>query len=382
MTSPPHPRGEAREERGDAERVRGKAGDVRRRLKVAPLLLVLVLSLLPRSMARRHHKLTAPSLTCNGDFTATVQTGSWAVLQIEGTSPRDQDCRSQRTWASVTFDLKTQCGVKVSNNVYSFAVIARYYVTLSTDLDRRIPMSCTYYLSGDAQNKWQFGDDSNEVTEEYQQGIRIVEDKETISLIDEAPPDHELGASVQSAQPDKATPPEKEAPPEAEKKAPEVVQPRSEKRRSDEDKSRTTGTNKNIPFEASMQRGERLSYDESEISTLPDGRAVYRPQNYWYLAPVFAGVFFIAVFVLLVYVRHVEQSRKLKLLGMKSKRMTRRTPTLEDIRAIVTGDSLAAAAVNGTDAVDAETGGASSGRCEADGTVPEEQVAPSVQSTG
>jgi hypothetical protein len=49
-----------------------------------------------------------------------------------------------------------------------------------------------------------------------------------------------------------------------------------------------------------MQRGERLSYDESEISTLPDGRAVYRPQNYWYLAPVFAGVFFIAVFVLLV----------------------------------------------------------------------------------
>lgn len=308
---------------------------------ICQLLLFLLLNLLfivPGSESRRHHhthphqheprlhrsnhrrhraELTEPSLSCHANLTATVRTGSYAKVLVEEADARDARCRSQRVGASINFDLKTDCRVQKSvGNVFNFTIIARRFPGIAVDADRKIPMKCTFHLSGAAVGAWNVADDPNIDT--VANGAIIHEKDEDIVLVD----------------PDNIDPSTSDAQLHA-----NVIQ-----------QSREGNSNVQIHRDASsiealhsnMLASERRSLEEAREAerlltedVLPDGRIVFRPEKFWYLAPLLAAVVFIAIFILVVYVRQRERSRKLLRLSTNKRLATARTPTLEDIRAIV-----------------------------------------------
>jgi len=273
---------------------------------------------LHRSSHRRHKaELIEPSLSCHANLTATVRTGSYAKVLVEEADARDPKCRSQRVGDSINFNLKTDCRVQKSvGDVFNFTIIARRFPGIAVDADRKIPMKCTFHLTGAATGKWNVADDPNIDT--VSSGLIIHEKDEDIVLVD---PDN-VDASALDAQP-KAK-----------------VIPQSRKGNNNVQIHRDANSLEAMQSNmlASERRNIEVRLKEDRLQredVLPDGRIVFRPEKFWYLAPLLAAVVFVAVFILVVYVRQKERSRKLLRLSTKKRLATARTPTLEDIRAIV-----------------------------------------------
>jgi len=273
-----------------------------------------------RNKHRNRHRPTAivpiePSLKCGDDFSATISTGSYAKIYVEGANVGDQLCRSQREFESVTFNLITDCGVQKSlDSVYNFTIIARRYMNIATDGDRRIPMKCTFHLTGEAVGNWNVLHDPDTVTQLSGLIIHENEDEdEDIDLyLDPAPVGNDVGD--QPSHPADGV----------------IHQKRTGNNLERKDVSFQALPANMIASEREMEAASLLTKD-----VLPDGRFVFRPAKFWYLAPLLAAVVFVSIFILVVYVRQKERSRKLLRLSTKKRLAMARTPTLEDIRAIV-----------------------------------------------